>query len=197
MKKKPTIPEIFSALSEDEYLKSLIKKRIIKIILGSSVIRALPAGTKPILTLRLETIPVLELCAIDSQISFNAWHKRQVSKVEKCLKGCINDSTRLKEDEVFGHAAKIFNLYLSHLVLYSAFFSQDEVMRIKYFLHVPLDSKVFSAIKVDKSLDIPNSIKSLKPKSYNSIQDTIRKCAAQFKLPAIYFDEFAWTLEDD
>ncbi len=198
MKYKPSFSEIFAALNDNTYHKGLIKKRIIKIILGSSVIRALPAGTKPILMPCLESLPVYELLKTNSQKAFNIWHKKQVAKVKKCLIRCNKESKRFDKDEqLFGHAAKILNLFLSHLVLYSAYFSQHVIIKTKYFLHVPLDRNVFSAIGVDESLKAPTSIKSLKSKTYYLIQDAIRESAAKSDLPAIYFDEYAWTKDDD
>jgi len=192
MEIKSTIQDVFNLLSDEEIHKAFIKKRIIKIILGSSVIRALPSGTKPKLIACIESLPEFELSTIKSNAAFVEWHLLQVTQIEKCLESCDKKSKRFKKGQLFGHAVKVFNLYLSHLVLFSGFFNPSVVSRVKYYLQVPLDSKVFSAIRNENGLKVPKSIKALDKKSYQLIQNEIRYYANLTGVPSVYFDDFAW-----
>jgi hypothetical protein len=193
MKTKPTISEIFNILKNENSYKPYIKKRIIKIILGSSVIRALPPKSKPSLMTCLDSIALKQLHEVNSQETFDIWHKKQVSKVEACLVKCNAKSQRFEKDEqLFGHAIKVLNLFMGHLVLNSEYFSQEVKARTKYLLHVPLDSKVFSALKNEPGLNVPKYIKSLTPGTYQAIQKKIREFATKANLPSIYLDDYAW-----
>lgn len=196
-KKRLTIEEIFTVLRGDDTVNSFVVNRMIKIILGSSVIRVFSKGTKPALMKGLKAIPVNELNQLTTQTEFDSWHQSHVRKIQRILERSDKDRARFEKGELFGHATKVVNLYLGHLVLYSHYFKKVTINRVKYLLHVPLDSKVFIALRGEPSLIVPGSIKELKSGSYDKIQKAIREHALNAGLPAIYFDEYAWAYDKD
>ncbi len=192
-----SIEEIFTILRGEDTYKSFVVNRIIKIILGSSVIRAFSKGTKPLLMKGLKAIPINEIDQLTTQTEFDSWHKSQVGKIQTILVRGDKETARFGNGELYGHAAKVVNLYIGHLLLFSQYFKKVTINRVKHFLHVPLDRKVFIALKGEKSIIVPKSIKELIPGTYDSIQNAIRKHALNAGLPAIYFDEYAWAYDKD
>lgn len=188
--------DIFYILSDPDNYRLRTKTRIAKIILGSSVIRVFRAGTKLRLLSYLITFDVDSVANVLSQEDFNQWHMHNVNNVFQVITEDGNYENIPEEGLRWGHSTKILNLFLGHLIFYSNYF-QDflNVEEAKKFLHVPLDSKAFEVLRDNDVEDVPTRIKWLTSESYYRLQNEIRNAAAEYDLPPIYFDEYAWANE--
>lgn len=191
-----SLDDVFQYLNNESNYKEAVKRRICKIILGSSVIRVFKENTKTDLMNCLMQIDVKSLYLISSQKKYDAWHKKKITTVYNCL--LKNNNRRFKKKEwdglKWGHATKIFNLYIGHLMYYSPYFSDTKyVKRLYSYLHVPLDSKAFSVLK-SAGIKPPSSIKSINEFQYIEMQDILRKAASAYGMAPIIFDEYAWAV---
>ncbi|MGV3529132.1 MAG: hypothetical protein ACO1OO_09570 [Flavisolibacter sp.] len=193
-----SLDKVFKHLRSAKNYRAWSKVRVIKIILGSSVIRVFENGSKPELIQCLDELPVDEATLINDQSSYDEWHFEQVQRVFECLSQRQENTKRLgTAGLLYGHAAKIFNLFIGHLVFYSPYFKPAQVKKLKMFLHVPLDKKVFDALKSFEVADLPATIKTVNKSSYYLLQNTIRQAALRHNLPPIYFDEYGWSYDKE
>lgn len=199
MLKPKTLSEVYSNLKEPFYYKNAIKARIAKIILGSSVIRVFKGGSKTSLKECLGKIDVDYLLKISSQKEYDTWHLGGINKVYACLKKeQVNIDRLSKEGLKWGHSTKIFNLFIGHLVTMSPYFDKTEdYERIRFYLHVPLDSKAFEVLRDCSIKNVPKNIKEVTQKDYKNIQSILFHAASLHNTPALHFDEYAWALEKE
>ncbi|MBB1285243.1 hypothetical protein HRH25_12735 [Flavisolibacter sp. BT320] len=191
-----SLNEIFECLQDADTYRDWTKTRIIKITLGNSVIRVFVKTTKTALIGCLSNLPVEEVTTIMSQAEYDEWHFEQVQIIYDCLRRKRGNVGRLGHTGLlYGHATKIFNIFIGHLIFYSPYFRSTEVREVKKFLHVPLDKKVFDALKACSIPNVPPSIKNVTEVSYYDLQEEIRIVARRYRLPALYFDEYAWAFD--
>lgn len=192
-----SLETIYEGLKKPALYKKAVKKRIVKIILGASVIRAFKEGTKTGLLYCLIKIDVESLTLIQTAAEFDKWHSRKIIAVYNCLlknnKGKFKDHL---EGLKWGHATKIFNLFIGHLYFYSPYFEGvKKKSKVHRFLHVPLDSKVFKALR-QSGFDVPKNIKTINATTYRNIQQSLRLSADRLGVDPLRFDEYAWAEMD-
>lgn len=68
-------------------------------------------------------------------------------------------------------------------------------MKAHSYLHIPLDSKVFAALK-KYNVPVPKSIKSITPVQYRNIQNQLRDAAKKQGVDPLRFDDYAWAEQD-
>jgi hypothetical protein len=184
----------FKQLSNSMYYKSLVRRRISKIILGNSVIRVFKKGTKDDLLKSLGKLALSTLNNINSHELYDSWHAKKVNTIYHCL--CKKNKVKFKRDLEglkWGHSTKIFNLFIGHLVFYSPFLESGTNKSLRKLVHVPLDKKVFTKLREYKANHVPKSIKETTRIQYVNLQIKIRKEAEKRHLPPFYFDEHCWT----
>lgn len=188
-----SVEQVFGYLSKQENYKKAIKSRISKIILGSSVIRAFNKETKNDVLKSLLRIDVSKLYEISSIRGYDLWHNQKTASVYKAL--LKKNAKKFKKDLEglkWGHATKILNLFMGHLLLYSPYFDNAKyIKRVYGYLHVPIDSKVFALLR-QCGVDTPKSIKSITKQDYNNIQEVLRTGASTHLIAPLLFDEYAW-----
>ncbi|MBN8865489.1 MAG: hypothetical protein J0H92_19095 [Sphingobacteriales bacterium] len=188
---------VFKHLQDGKAYREYCKKRVARIILPNSVIRVFTAGTKLAIFDCLQKIDVDELPALKTRELFDSWHKTQLGKVSKSISGFGNNLAEIGEEGIrYGHAAKILNLFLGHLVFFSPYFSTTASEKVRHFLHVPFDKKIFVSLRSFQIKDVPNSIKSVDRTTYYRLQAQLREAAGKRSVPPLYFDDYAWTIDD-
>jgi hypothetical protein len=193
-----SISEIFNSLSDTNTYKDWTKTRVIKITLGNSVIRVFIKTTKTALIECLQNLPVEEVTSIGSQREYDDWHFTQAQTIYGCLCSKRGNIGRLGHTGLlYGHATKIFNIFIGHLIFYSPYFKSSAVSKVKRFLHVPLDKKVFDALKACSIPNVPKSIKKITETSYYNLQEVIRGAALPYRIPPLYFDEYGWAFDKE
>ena len=193
-----TLEQIYTDLKDPQQYNQAIKKRIAKIILGASVIRAFEENTKPVLFKCLLSLDVDEVVNLRTEVEYDDWHKRQIAIVFDAL--LINNREKYGnhlEGLKWGHATKVFNLFIGHLYHYSPYFEKEkQTGTVHSFLHIPLDSKVFAVLnKCD--IDVPKTIKTVSENKYLAIQTQLRKAAQKTGVDPLRFDDYAWADDDN
>lgn len=192
-----TLRNIYNKVKQPEEFKKATKSRIIKIILGASVVRAFKSGTKDNLVKCLSKININSLALIQSKEEYDRWHFAKITSVYNCL--LTKNRSKFKKDLVglkWGHATKVFNLFIGHLYFFSPYFDkQKRKMKVRDFLHVPLDSKVFKVLK-SCDIEVPKGIKYIDSTKYRKIQEFLREAADLEKVPPLRFDDYAWAQMD-
>lgn len=193
----PALEIIYGKLKNDTLYKEAVKKRIAKIVLGASVIRAFTKDTKPGLLNCLMKLDVDSLLQINSAKEYDAWHIAKITSVYNCL--LKRNSGKFKyhlEGLKWGHASKVFNLFIGHLYFYSPYFeSGKRKSKALRLLHVPLDSKVFAVLK-QSGIEVPKSIKTMAAAQYINIQQVLRTAAYKTGVDPLRFDDYAWAQTD-
>jgi len=193
----PALELVYGKLKSDTLYKKAVKKRIAKIILGASVIRAFTKDTKSGLLNCLMKLDVDSLTQINSAKEYDAWHTAKITSVYNCL--LKTNAGKFKnniEGLKWGHASKVFNLFIGHLYFYSPYFeSGKRKSKVHRFLHVPLDSKVFTVLK-QSGIEVPKSIKTMTAAQYRSIQVALRSAAHKTGVDPLRFDDYAWAQVD-
>lgn len=192
-----SLETLYEKLDNPVLYKRAVKKRIAKIILGASVIRAFKKDTKTGLLNCLIKLDVDSLPLINSEKEYDAWHSAKITSVCKCLLKTNAGKFRYHlEGLKWGHATKVFNLFIGHLYFYSPYFEKEKrKAKVHQFLHVPLDSKVFAALKKFKIL-VPKSIKTIDAASYRNIQQLLRSATHKNGVDPLRFDDYAWAHMD-
>lgn len=188
---------IYEELKNPIVYKKAVKKRIAKIVLGASVIRAFEENTKPDLFTCLIGLEIDSLSHIQTEEEFDKWHAQKITAVYNCLLKTNQDKfADSLEGLKWGHATKVFNLYIGHLYHYSPYFEDEKrKMKANRFLHIPLDSKVFAALH-QFNIPVPKSIKSITAAQYKKIQNELRSAAYNKKVDPLRFDDYAWAETD-
>jgi len=191
-----SLDKIFHSLNDKDTYNLWSKTRVAKITLGNSVIRVFVPLTKVALIDCFLNLPVSEVISIENQIVYDKWHLKQVKEVYKCLCNQKGNIKRLGHTGLmYGHATKLFNLFIGHLIFYSPYFPENAVKKVKHFLHVPLDKKVFEVLKACSVKNIPALIKDVTEESYYNLQNIIRSSALRYRIPPLYFDEYGWAFD--
>src|SRR5665647_1677193 len=189
--KASTLDQVFEILNDEHHYLNLVKTRVCKITLGSSIIRAFASGTKLELLNGLNNIETDDILQLTSQEKYNKWHRKKINNVYNLLKKV--DSNIIKHSKIglkWGHATKIWNIYIGLLIFYSPYFKPStDLENVKHFLHIPLDKKAFSELRSCGIKDTPKTIKSVTEKKYYQLQKLVKESAAKGKLPPFYFDE--------
>lgn len=164
-----------------------------KVVLGSSVIRVFRKDTKEKLVKVLKQIEIDNLRKLNSQNEYDKWFKINLNRLANVIKK--SNPKRIKKNIYpgykWGHAAKILNLFVREIVENRRYFTDKEVLKLRFYLYVPIDSKIITAIsKTHDKLNV-TKIKEIKSeKEFDKIQNILKIAASEAKCPAIWFDDF-------
>lgn len=185
---------IYKKLNDPLFYKDAVKKRIAKIVLGASVIRVFEEDTKAALMDCLNKLDIHSLTLIKTEKEYDKWHIKQVNYVYNAL--LRKNKIKYRGELVglkWGHATKIFNLFIGHLYHYSPYFNERSNIEAHKYFHIPLDSKVFSSLK-KIGITVPSTIKSLNEIQYIEIQQILRRAAYKTGSDPLRFDDYAWAM---
>ena len=186
---------IYGRLKNAEIYKGAVKNRIAKIVLGASVIRAFKEKTKSGLFNCLVSLDVDTLATIKTEEEYDKWHYKKITSVYNCL--IRTNKSKFKKNQEglkWGHASKVFNLFIGHLFFYSPYYEKGKrKIKANRFLHVPLDSKVFAVLK-QYDISVPSAIKKMEAKQYRDIQNALRSAARKKRVDPLRFDDYAWAM---
>ncbi len=192
----PNTPAMPRLEQEFHRIKNEHKKAILKTsaraVLGPSVIRVFREGTSVLLRPALENIPVDDLPTINSQEEYKVWFEPHLKKIAEQIKS--NNPERhnpsIYPGYQWGHAAKVFNLFLREIVEYKRYFSDEEASRIRQWLYMPIDRIVIERLH---KLGIRLSFKQIKgidtAEKFYSTQKLLGDAAHTAGIPRIWFDD--------
>jgi hypothetical protein len=171
--------------------KLALRKRSAMSVLGSSVIRVFKKKKtkKPLLEV-LVKIPVGDLGQIRSEREYKRWFEKFLRLVARVIERTNSHNRRIYPGYMWGHAAKVLNLYLRDIVHNSRFFSDSAVKRIGFWLYVPIDGILLKRLR---KLDCQTKLKAIKDidsaEKFYGVQNILTKAAAEVGVPRIWFDD--------
>jgi hypothetical protein len=157
-----------------------------------SVTRVFTTGTKDTLVPLLARLPVDDLPELTDEAAFRPWFTRQLDPVARAIIRLNPPETRpgIHPGYKWGHATKVLALFVRDLVLFSRYFSDDEVEKIAPLLYCPVDSIV---IKRLRELGEPSGVSQISgidsPQRFWRIQDLLGQAAATVGVPRVWFDD--------
>ena len=172
--------------------RATILKMTARSALPPSVTRVFQAGTKDALVELLGTLPVDELAGIEGDAGFRVWHERQLDVVAACVLRLNPPRLRpgIHPGYHWGHAAKVLALYVRDVVLFSRYFSDDQVERVGSLLCCPVDGIVLKRLRlvgVRPGVSLINEIDTRA--KFWALQDRFQLAAAAVGVPRVWFDD--------
>lgn len=180
-----------------EHQKALVKNSA-RAILGASVIRVFDKGAKDKLRQALERLPIADLTKHRGEEDYRKWFDLSLSKVSKVLKECSppSERSRIYPGYKWGHAAKVLNLFVREVVENKRYFTSKQAAVIRFWLHVPIDSRVIERLRhLGVNLPFDNIKQICTRRMYYEVQDLLKRAADAESVPRVWFDD-VWAMRD-
>lgn len=149
-------------------------------------------STKDALVELLGTMPIDELPSLGGEAAFRAWFERHLETVAACIL-LLNSPTvrpRIHPGYRWGHATKVFALYVRDVVLFSRYFSDAEVERIAPWLCCPIDGIVLDRMRrVGANPRISRIWQIDTRERFWALQDRLQGAAETVGVPRVWFDD--------
>lgn len=183
---------------EDEYRRiavahhAAIRIFTARSCIPASVTRVFNAGTKDSLVPLLARLPVDDLSDLDDEAAFRPWFTRQLDPVAGAILRLNPQESRpfIHPGYKWGHATKVLALFVRDLVLFSRYFTDEQVEKIAPLLYCPVDSIV---IKRLRELGTPSGVYQISgidsAQRFWHIQDLLGAAAATVGVPRVWFDD--------
>ena len=170
--------------------KKAVQIRAARLVIGPSVGRVFVAGSSKQIWPILRDMDLSGLTKIQTQEQYKQWFESNLSVLAKKIKDTNPDNTKIFPGHQWGHATKIFCLFLNDMVVHRDYFDAKTAKRLIYFLYAPIDGIVIRRLKkLGIRLDF-SLIKEIDSADrFYGIQDILEKAAKKAKAPRIWFDD--------
>ena len=176
--------------------KKAICGRVARIVLPGSVTRVFSPGTKDtIIKFLLNKVDIEELAGVKNQTAFDKWSTGVIDNLNNAIRRKRGNIKKLGNG-TWGHAAKITNLFVSHIICFSRYFPDKEVKRLQFYLHIPLYNLVIEKLRTYGVSIKARSIKEVNKSIYSDVQKSVRNIALKVNVPPIFIDDMIWGLRD-
>lgn len=169
-----------------------IRKFTARSCIPASVTRVFNKGTKDALVPLLARLPVDDLPSLTGEPRFRQWFTRHLDPVAKAILRLNPPETRpgIHPGYKWGHATKVLGLYVRDLVLFSRYFSDEDVERIAPWLYCPVDSIVIKRLRFVGEQPGVYLISGIDSASrFWRSQDKLGQAAAAVGVPRAWFDD--------
>jgi len=125
---------------------------------------------------------------LNSREEFNRWLYALIES------DCWEPFSRngLPEDR-WAYFAKLINILVYEIAVNRELFCESDWRRVQWWLHLPLDSTVFSCLReLDPSFPAPVALRGMTREDYRRAQEAARSLAERYQIPTIWFDD-AWS----
>jgi hypothetical protein len=175
--------------SADQHRDALIRRRIKFVVEKGAMARLFRAGTHSELQEELfRCLRPSDLAKIGTRPEYDEWLTRTVELTcwEKFSRNGI-------ADDRWGYFAKLINIVVYEIVANRELFAEEDWLRIRPFLHIPIDWNVtYHLNQVDPSFPVVAILKGMTKEDYWDVQTSVRHLADKHSLPPIWF-EAAWS----
>lgn len=173
-----------------KHLDALIRRRVKFVVEKASMARLFKHGISDQLKRTLfETLKPESITKHDSQLDYDHWLQTIIedNRWDEYARNGI-------EQDRWGYFAKLINIIIYEIASNRELVSEIDWQKIKWFLHVPLDSNVFFQMEhLDPSFPSTWILTGMTSSQYWTIQKRAREIALRYKIPTIWFDD-AWSL---
>ena len=183
-----TLIDEFSRIKTDH--KQAVQIRAARLVIGPSVGRVFVKGATKKIWPVLRDMDLCGLAKIQTQKQYKEWFEGKLKILAKKIKKTNPNNTKIYPGYQWGHATKIFCLFLNDMVLHRDYFDVKTAKRLIYFLYAPIDGIVIRRLKkLGIRLDF-SLIKEIdSADKFYGIQEILEKAAKKAKAPRIWFDD--------
>jgi len=160
--------------------------------LSPSVTRVFAPGTKEGVLPVLLGIDVDLIPGFDGQDNYRQWFEENLERVAQRIGDLNSEKARpsIYPGYKWGHAAKILNVYVRNVVIYSRYFPDEVVERISHWLYCPIDSYIISRLNSIGCKPPCALIKDVDTaEKFCDTQACLQRAAARCGVPAVWFDD--------
>jgi hypothetical protein len=182
------LDEEFRRIQENH--KEQIRRRLARVVIGSSIARVFKKGSVEEIWPVLTEIPVDELPGLKNQEEFKEWFEKQLNRLARRIDRTNPGNRRIRPGYKWGHATKILCLYLRDITLHREYFVDGQVERVTRWLYVPLDSVNMASLR---RCGVPLDFCKIKEidtgDKFYQVQDQLGRAAERAGVPRIWFDD--------
>lgn len=172
-------------LTPDQHRDSLIRRRIKFVVEKGAMARLFKAGSSFGLQEELFTcLQPSEIAKINAKDEYDSWLIRVVERDtwEPFSRNGI-------DKDRWGYFAKLVNIIIYEIISNRELFDEKDWLRLRPFLHVPLDWKVtYHLNQITDTIPSLEILKGMSKEKYLRIQRSIRELAEQYNVPPIWFE---------
>ena len=180
-----------NTFTEKRHSEALLRRRIKFVVEKGAMARLFTKGTHKSLKNKLfQHIVPNAIAKCQTLDKFDSW------LIGKIKLHCWNRYSRngIKIDR-WSYFAKLINIIVYEIVSNRELFLEKDWIRIKWFLHLPIDNKVISELtKYDSNFPKIHILKGMTECQYLDIQTNARRIAYNFNKPTIWFED-AWSAD--
>ena len=176
-------------LSVEQHREALIRRRLKFVVEKGAMARLFKQGTNSELQQELyHRLDISLISKISTREEYDAWLIKTIE-----LDCCAKYSRIGIENDRWGYFAKLINIVIYEIVSNRELFAEEDWMRIRPFLHIPIDGNVnYHLYRIDPSFPIFVTLKYMSKQEYIDFQKQVRKLGEKYDLPPIWF-EAAWS----
>lgn len=175
--------------SEEKHRDALLRRRIKFVVEKGAMARLFKQGSSSGLQDQLfRSLKPNEIASLRSRGDYDNWFQSLVQD------GCWEQYSRngLQVDR-WAYFAKLINIVVYEIVSNRELFSETDWQRLRWFLHIPLDSNVFWYLQqLDPQFPATWVLKGMTSEQYWAMQTAARDLAQRFGIPPIWFED-AWS----
>lgn len=175
--------------TEKAHQEALLRRRIKFVVEKGAMARLFKGGTSSALQDELfQCLTPAQLASLRSRKEYDSW----LIDLIKEDRWSRFSQHGLKQDR-WAYFAKLLNIVIYEIVSNRELFSEENWLRIRPCLHIPLDSNVFGSLfQIDPSFPVLWTLKGMTEEQYLNIQASARNLADKYGIPPIWFED-AWT----
>jgi hypothetical protein len=175
-------------LSKTQHLEAARRRRIKFVAEKGAMARLFKkGGTEGLQQELFERIVPNGLAVLSTRVAYDKWLIKTIQLhcwQKHSRNGMLADR--------WAYFAKIINVVVYEIVSNHELFRTEDWRRIRWFLHLPLDSTVFAHLmEIDPTLKMTRQLKGMTKAQYWELQNAARNLANKYRLPPIWF-EAAW-----
>jgi len=171
--------------SSQQHFDSLIRRRIKFVVEKGAMARLFKAGSSSQLQETLfSCLQTSEMAKIRTRDEYDDWLMQVVERDawEAFSKNGI-------EEDRWAYFAKLVNIIIYEIISNRELFEEKDWLRLRPFLHVPLDWTVtYHLNQITDKIPPLATLKGLSKEKYLRIQAAIRELAEQHNVPSIWFE---------
>jgi len=170
--------------------KEAVQIRAARLVIGPSVGRVFVKGATKKIWPVLRDMNLGDLSEIQTQKQYKKWFESKLKVLADKIKKTNPHNTKIYPGYKWGHATKIFCLFLNDMVVRRDYFDAMTAKRLIYFLYAPIDGIVIRRLT---ELGIRPGFSLIKEicnaKKFYAIQNILGEAAQKAKVPRIWFDD--------
>jgi len=188
----------FGSIRNPARRRTLWRGTAARAVTPGSVMRVFWPTTRMFVVDHLVTLDIDGLPRLGGQKAYRRWFVREVHRLGHTIDLLNRYNEAIRPGVVWGHAAKILNLYVREVACYRPYFSRRQADRIESWLYVPIDCEVLENLSLCNAPQEPKRICDVATRrQFFRIQQAIGLAARQERCRRIWFDDLRGETDRD